>query len=287
MRDPLEGLTADGRIRTGANRTNVPAPFEPIITDLISEFDHVHASSGELHLYGSVATGTARVGESDVDVLLINGSTAWAHEVGMRLSRRYANLCRGVEIGVAQTSDYARAGDEAYGNRVFLRHYCVSLAGENALRQHAPFAGDARAARGFNGDIANHLARWRAGEANARQVARKSLVAAAGIISIHNRTWTTDRATAARGWIELEPDRSEEITQLLAWADGTPVASPDQLEAALAPDGIVAAIADRFASLVGLWTDAPGGNLDPDSPSAEDARRVVPRYRAESHSDQR
>lgn len=243
-------------IRTGASRGNIPSPFAPLIHDVIDEFDRAHPSFGELHLYGSVATGTARAGESDVDLLLINGAPEWAHVIGERLSRRYAYLCRGVEIGVAHESDYASVGDEAYGNRVFLRHYCVSLAGVSAIRQPAPFAGDARAARGFNGDIAARLTQWRTGGADARRVARKALVSAAGVISICEGTWTTDRDIAARSWAQLDCPHTDEVGQLLAWADGTLVASPDQLAAALAPDGIVAFIADQLASVVGLWTDA-------------------------------
>ncbi len=37
-------------------------------------------------------------------------------------------------------------GDEAYGNRVFLRHYCLPLAGPDRLRGTAAFRADARAA---------------------------------------------------------------------------------------------------------------------------------------------
>ncbi len=138
-------------IRTGASRARVAAAFEPVLAAAIEEFDQLQAGSAELHLYGSVATGMARVGESDVDLLLVGGSECWARDLSARLSARFADVCRGVEIGPAPRSAYFGDGDEAYGNRVFLRHYCVPLAGPDALRQPAPFPGDVRAARGFNG----------------------------------------------------------------------------------------------------------------------------------------
>jgi anti-sigma regulatory factor (Ser/Thr protein kinase) len=95
---------------------------------------------------------------------------------------------------------------------VFLRHYCVLLAGSDAHRPKHDFAGDRRAARGFNGDIAQHVQRWRnALEADddagllAQRMARKSLLAVAGLVSVHDHTWTTDRETSAHRWSEIEP----------------------------------------------------------------------------------
>ncbi len=56
---------------------------------------------------------------------------------------------------------------------------------------------DVHAARGFNGDLASHAAAWaRALDAGAdpavvaRQLARKSLLAAAGLVSVLDHTWT-------------------------------------------------------------------------------------------------
>jgi hypothetical protein len=51
--------------------------------------------------------------------------------------------------------------DAAYGNRVFLRHYCVHLAGPDPAAALSAFPADARAARGFNGDLGWHRRRWR------------------------------------------------------------------------------------------------------------------------------
>lgn len=106
-----------------------------MIDDLVSEFHRLHSSTAELHLYGSVATGMARPSESDVDLLVIDGARDWAANVSALLSQRFTNLCRGVEIGAVRSSDYTEVGDEAYGNRVFLRHFCVPLAGPDAVRR--------------------------------------------------------------------------------------------------------------------------------------------------------
>lgn len=98
--------------------------------------------------------------------------------------------------------DFVGESDEAYGNRVFLKHYCVRLAGPDIAAAWPACKADARAARGFNGDIARHAARWREATSNrsARRIARKTLLALAGLVSVQEGIWTTDRRTAAEHW---------------------------------------------------------------------------------------
>lgn len=252
--DPEEGLNPDGTIRTGVRRDRVPVEFEPVVRAAAEALLELSDEGVELHLYGSVATGMAQVGTSDVDMVAIGVSGQWARDLGAALSTRFANICRGVEIGQGRPADFSGDDDAAYGNRVFLRHYCVSLAGPDTLRSVEPFQGDVRAARGFNGDIGRCLVNWRAG-ADPRRVARKTLLAAAGVVSAHDRTWTTDRGRAARRWVELDPERSDDMVRLLAWAEGNLVPSAAELDAALAQDGVVGVVVDRFAAEIGLWPD--------------------------------
>jgi hypothetical protein len=63
----------------------------------------------------------------------------------------------GVEVAAATSADLAGDTDAACGYRVFLRHYCVHLAGPDPSAGLPAFPADARAARGFNGDIGQHL----------------------------------------------------------------------------------------------------------------------------------
>ncbi|HZR49898.1 MAG TPA: nucleotidyltransferase domain-containing protein [Streptosporangiaceae bacterium] len=261
MSDPDEGMAADGTIRTGARRDRVPAIFEPILTDAIAFLSQPGIPDGaSLHVYGSVANGTARPGASDVDLLSIGLPDA--PDLGHRLSARYADRCRGVEIATATTADLAGDHDEVYGFRVFLRHYCVHLAGPDQSAGLPAFPADARAARGFNGDIARFLGRWRQ-ELNACpsatdlgiRIARKTLLAVAGLVSVNDHTWTTSRAYAARRWGQIEPGLAVCLTQLHSWAEREQQPVPSQVRDALSDDGIAATIVRRFATLIGLWPD--------------------------------
>ena len=155
--------------------------------------------------------------------------------------------------------------DAAYGFRVFLRHYCVHLTGPDPSAALRAFPADARAARGFNGDIARHCQRWRqaleSGTASADllgvQAARKTLLAVAGLVSVRDRTWTTDRSRAARRWGEIEPGLAAPLGEMLSWATAESHPSREEVRPVLAHDGIIGVIVERFASLIGLWADDP------------------------------
>ncbi len=256
MSDPDEGVAADGTIRTGARRDRVPPMFEPVLREAVESLRHTGAS---LYLYGSVATGTARHGVSDVDLLSIG--LADAVELGGRLSVLFADSCRGVEIAAAEAEDFDGHSDAAYGNRVFVRHYCVHLAGPDRATGMPAFPADLHAARGFNGDLDRHLNRWRTALSSGAypahvigtRVARKTLLAVAGMVSAHDHTWTTDRTAAALRWSEIEPGLATGLAQLEAWVAETRRPTPREVGAMVDDSGLVPAIVERFSTLIGLW----------------------------------
>lgn len=260
MADPDEGVAADGTIRTGAQRARVPAAFEPILTDAVIFLGDSRAS---LYVYGSVVTGTLRPGSSDVDLLSIDLPKPAILE--QRLSARYADRCRGVAVAAATAADFVGDTDAAYGYRAFLRHYCVHLAGPDPSTGLPAFPAGARAARGFNGDLGEHLRRWRqelesrtaAADLLGIRVARKTLLAVAGLVSVHDHTWTTDRARAVQRWSDLEPGLAAQLGRMHSWAKQERHPDREEVGRALANGGIVYAIVERFSRLIGLWADNP------------------------------
>lgn len=264
MRDPWEGVTPDGFIVTGVDRARVPAAFAPVVDDAVRR-----AGPGEsLYVYGSVATGMARVATSDVDLLAIGMPAARAEAVSAELSAAHTSLCREVAVGAAQPADFDGEDDQSYGNRVFLKHYCAWLCGPDPRRALLPLRADARAARGFNGDIAASLLRWqRLGPRNdpaqlGRRVARKTLFAVTGLVSMHDSTWTTDRLRAARRWADVHPDLDPGLDELARWSESRDL--PDELRLRTALDGVVPAVVAQFEQSIGLWdgprrTPSPSG----------------------------
>ena len=262
MHDPHEGVTSNGTIQTGASRDRVAAMFDPVLEAAVLA-NRIADRDSSLYLYGSVATGMAQPGLSDVDLLAVGLPPTEAADMARALSTRFSGLCRAVEVAAAQESDFWGGSDEVYGGRVFLRHYCVHLVGPDLHSALPDFPADVRAARGFNGDIAQHAQRWRRqldGGCDvallSRRLARKCLLAVCGLVSVHDDTWTTDRATAATRWAEIKPALADDLHTLLIWSREGATHDRESVVAAL--DGIVAQIVVGFGGSVGLWEAETG-----------------------------
>ncbi|MEL4545741.1 nucleotidyltransferase domain-containing protein [Luteococcus sp. H138] len=258
MRDPQEGLDSRGFIVTGVARDRIPCDFWPIVDDVIAAVD----DGVSVYVYGSVATGQARLGESDVDVVTLGMDPGEATMLGRELSARYAARTRGVAIGAWTPADLAD-GDAGYGNRVFLKHYCAWLAGPDLADCLPRFPGDVAAARGFNGDFPALATRWTdalealnpddipAVHGLARRVGRKSLFAVSSMASVHDSRWTTDRATAAARWAEVHSDVADDLGLLLAWGDDSKLPSRSELRRILSTT--VGVLVDQFVRQIGAW----------------------------------
>ena len=251
-------MSADGMIVTGACRRRMAPEFQAVIARAVERVSAL-GQSHSVYVYGSVATGMAQVGSSDVDLVTVGLDPAAAAQLGKDLSAEFASLCRGVDIGAAQLSDYDGPGDAAYGNRAFLRHYCVHLAGPDVGLGWSDFRADKAAARGFNGDIGLCADRWRTEVLRqptpvllGRRVARKTLFAVAGLVGVHDAIWTTDRVAAARRWGVVKPELAGSLGTLVAWSS-TPRTDPAPSEVHAVLGGVVADVVGAFRRRIGLW----------------------------------
>src|SRR5262245_7139838 len=129
MRDPREGMDEHGCIVTGVGADRIPEAFAPIVAASMAAVVREGGDRCSLYLYGSVATGMARVPTSDVDLVAFGLSPATAAAIGEELSVAFRARCRSVELATADVGDLDGDTDRAYGNRAFLRHYCAHLSG--------------------------------------------------------------------------------------------------------------------------------------------------------------
>lgn len=81
----------------------------------------------------------------------------------------------------------------------------------------------------------------------------RTLLAVAGLVSVHDATWTTDRAGAARRWSQLHPAFTSASTSLVQWSEGASTASPEQLHQTLAGGDVVDLAVQDFSTNIGLW----------------------------------
>ena len=85
-----------------------------------------------------------------------------------------------------------------------------------------------------------------------RRLARKSLLAVAGLVSVHDATWTTDRARAADRWAVIDPELRAALPELLAWSDGQALPG-GRHDVQRMLDVATARIVAAFAETIGLW----------------------------------
>ena len=255
--DPFERIDVDGNIVTGARRSRIQKEFWPVLEHAIEYVARIEPGAS-VYVYGSVATGKSRIGRSDVDLVTIGVDAAAATHLASVLSVAHRGLCRGVEVGAGQLSDYEGSSDEAYGNRVFLRHYCVHLVGPDPASALPKYPADRAAARGFNGDIGLRAVQWRAelreptSASLARGLARKTLFAVAGLVSMHDAVWTTDRVASAHRWGMIKTELADALATLASWGFSSSV-QPSKAQVQMALDGVVTEVVAAFQERIGLW----------------------------------
>lgn len=262
MKDLNEGLTPEGIIKTGVRRDRIVPVFEPVISEVLEEIKSAEESLNlnpvSIYIYGSVATGTAVSPSSDIDFLTIGMPSDVTQQISSTLSDKFEPVCRGVEIAPANYTDFQGESDASYGGRVFLRHYCLHLYGYDVVDQKCLFPGDAKAARGFNGDIGMCYQKWREeiSQSNpsqlGRRIARKTLLAVAGLVSIHDHIWTTDRNSSAMRWSDLNPQWRSIFEKFIAWSEGIETASLSEVAEALSSNGAVDQVVQDFQMKIGL-----------------------------------
>jgi hypothetical protein len=150
-----------------------------------------------LYLYGSVATGRAVPGRSDLDLIVVGEGASTPRVADVVRPLADDGLVR--EIGVSTMPREVVVADDERGRieRCFLTAYAVHLAGEEMPPTRCP--GDRVLARGFAGDLLERLPRLAAGRlegADPTGLARRLLMTTAMHLTVVRGEWSTDRARA-------------------------------------------------------------------------------------------
>lgn len=259
-RDADEGIGPDNLITTGVRTDRIPQVFKNLLKQAVSDFTSIDGVVA-LYLYGSVATGMARVPTSDMDLLVVMRDDTSESEVRHRatqLSQAHQDLVREVGVAAVRVSDIWADTADGLGHRCFIKHYCLHLHGEEIHQSLEPCRASAEAAWAFNHDIAEAVSSAKIKLAEAvqpkqvaqlsRSSARRVTLAAASLVSIANRTWTTDRETAARAIAEIYPEWAADAQTALRWCV-SPSDNPEEVRQFL--DSYASWVADELKRLSG------------------------------------
>ncbi|MGI9018548.1 MAG: hypothetical protein ACR2HR_15845 [Euzebya sp.] len=154
MKDPWEGVDAEGQVVTGVSAARIPSAFMPLIQDSVATLrtaldQRLHS----IHLYGSVATGQAVAERSDLDLLLV------LHQSGSDegLLPSDAAPARSIGTSTITMADLLAPTEQAQVERCFLDHYTVGLWGPQLPWTSTPCAATVELARGFSAGLLTRL----------------------------------------------------------------------------------------------------------------------------------
>jgi len=221
------GLDAQGHIEREGSLGRVPHTFWPVVAAARDRLIDVYGGRlNSAYLYGSIPRGTARVGRSDLDLLVVTRQEPTeedrdaARSLGEALDKEFP------EIDGVGTLLYGRARllsePETYDLGWFVACLCTPLLGEDLAEDLPRYRPDSLLARETNGDLALLLPRWRERVADAGDTdeARRPLVrfmsrhlVRTGFTLVMPRWngWTSDLREMAGAFAEYYPERAQDL----------------------------------------------------------------------------
>ncbi|MEU6817360.1 nucleotidyltransferase domain-containing protein [Streptomyces sp. NPDC046860] len=270
------GLDAEGFIAREGSLARVQDAFRPVVaaarTGLAEVFgERLHSG----YLYGSVPRGTARVGRSDLDLLIAldsepsDADRAAVADLGTHLDGRFPQI-----DGVGSLL-YGRARllseAERYDMGWFLACLCTPLLGDDLAGRLPRYRPTSLLARETNGDLALLLPRWRSRIAGAgTEEARRPLVRFMSRHLVRNgftlvmprwNGWTSEPAEMAEVFGAYHPRRAAQM-RVAARYGREPVGDP--------------AVLRGYADDLGPWLAAEYARVHGEKTGRADAGAVQP-----------
>jgi predicted nucleotidyltransferase len=263
---PAKGLDAQGYIAREGSLGRVPRAFRPVVAAARERvLDLFGARLHSAYLYGSIPRGTARVGRSDLDLLV-----ALREEPAPADQENARTLAHALDKEFPQIDG---VGALLYGRDVLLsdleRHdmgwfvacLCTPLLGDDLAEYLPRYRPDSLLARETNGDLAVLLPRWREriGTADSdetrtrlvRFMSRHLVRTAFTLVMPRWNGWTSDLAEMAEVFGAYYPARADQIRRAAALGR-TPTADTAVLRTYV--DDLGPWLADEYARVHGTKT---------------------------------
>ncbi|MBV1941638.1 nucleotidyltransferase domain-containing protein [Streptomyces sp. BV286] len=221
------GLDALGYIEREGSAVRIPPAFRPVVATARDRvLDVFGARLHSAYLYGSIPRGTARVGRSDLDLLLAlreeptDADHAEARAVDEALDKEFAQIDGAGTLLVSRSQVLSDL--ERHDLGWFVACLCTPLLGEDLAEELPRYRPDALLARETNGDLALLLPRWReriagagGSEADLRPLVRfmsRHLVRT-GFTLVMPRWngWTSDLTEMAEAFGAYYPERAAHL----------------------------------------------------------------------------
>ncbi|MGW2688586.1 nucleotidyltransferase domain-containing protein [Streptomyces sp. NPDC001414] len=266
------GLDPLGFIEREGSHARVPLVFRPVVAAVRDRLLEVFgARLDSAYLYGSVPRGTARVGRSDLDLVVVlraepaGGDRDAARALGEAVDKEFPQIDG---VGILLYSR-ARVLDERerYDVGWFVACQCTPLLGEDLAEFLPRYRPDSLLARETNGDLAGLLPRWRrriatAGDAEealrplVRFMSRHLVRTGFTLVMPRWNGWTSDLGEMAEAFAGYYPERGGQLRRA-AERGQEPVGDRAVLRSYV--DDLGPWLADEYARVHGVKTPRPDG----------------------------
>lgn len=224
-----KGLDTQGYIAPEGALGLIPREFRPVVATARDRLlDVFGARLNSAYLYGSIPRGTARVGRSDLDLLLVlreeptEEDRADARSLDGALDKEFAQIDGSGTLLVSRTRLLSDL--ETYDLGWFVACLCTRLLGEDLAEFLPRYRPDSLLARETNGDLTLFLTRWRERIADAADTeeARRPLVrfmsrhlVRTGFTLVMPRWngWTSDLREMAEAFAAYYPERADRMRE--------------------------------------------------------------------------
>ncbi|MCX4699041.1 nucleotidyltransferase domain-containing protein [Streptomyces sp. NBC_01373] len=221
------GLDTQGFIEREGSLGRIPHAFRPVVAAARDRLlDVFGARLHSAYLYGSIPRGTARVGRSDLDLLLAlreeptDADRDDARDVDETLDKEFPQIDGSGTLLVSRAQ--ALSDLETYDLGWFIACLCTPLLGEDLAEYLPRYRPDTLLARETNGDLALLLPRWRERIAAAddteaalrplvRFMSRRLVRTAFTLVMPRWNGWTSDLREMAEAFAEYYPARAEQL----------------------------------------------------------------------------
>ena len=261
-----KGLDAQGYIEREGSLVRIPQPFRPAVAAARARvLDLFGPRLHSAYLYGSIPRGTARVGRSDLDLLLAlrdeptDADRAGVQELGAALDKEFPQI-DGVGT-LLYGRDLLLSDLERHDMGWFVACLCTPLLGDDLAEYLPRYRPDALLARETNGDLALLLPRWRerieaadSDETRTRLVrfmSRHLVRTAFTLVMPRWNGWTSDLTEMAEVFGAYYPERAERL-RTTAVLGHTPTADTAVLQTYV--DDLGPWLADEYARVHGTKT---------------------------------
>ncbi|MCX4558982.1 nucleotidyltransferase domain-containing protein [Streptomyces phaeochromogenes] len=226
---PNKGLDSRGYIEREGSLGLIPRAFRPVVATARDRvLDVFGARLHSAYLYGSIPRGTARVGRSDLDLLLAlreeptEADRSDARSLDEALDKEFPQIDGAGTLLVGR--EQVLSDLERHDLGWFVACLCTPLLGEDLAEDLPRYRPDTLLARETNGDLALFLPRWREriAEAGASEEALRPLVrfmsrhlvrTAFTLVMPRWNGWTSDLTEMAEVFGTYYPERAAQLRE--------------------------------------------------------------------------